>query len=55
MSAADPANTTGQDDWEAMKLATGRAAMMPIISPLMTAPTTRPRRRRARDERQEAR
>ena len=26
-----------------MKLATGRAAMMPIIRPLITAPTMRPR------------
>ena len=32
-----------QDEIEATKLPTGRAPMTPIISPLATAPTTRPR------------
>jgi hypothetical protein len=41
--AAETPNTVRQEVCEAMKLATGRATMMPIIRPLITAPTTRPR------------
>ena len=36
-------NTARQEDCAAMKLETGRASMIPIMSPLDTMPTTRPR------------
>ena len=40
---AEAINTARHEDWAAMKLETGRASMIPIISPLDTIPTTRPR------------
>jgi len=40
---AEATNTARQDPSEAMKLETGRAPMTPIMSPLATAPMTRPR------------
>ena len=43
MAAAESAKTTRHVVCAAMKLETGRAAMMPIMSPLDTMPTTRPR------------
>ena len=43
MRLAEAANTARQEVCEATKLETGRAAMIPIIRPLITEPTTRPR------------
>ena len=41
--AAEAMKTARQEIRAAMKLATGRASMIPIMSPLDTIPTTRPR------------
>ncbi len=43
MRPAEVANTKRQELSEARKLEAGRASMIPIISPLITEPTTRPR------------
>jgi hypothetical protein len=43
MLAAEMKNTACQEAIWVTKLDAGRASMMPIITPLMTLPTTRPR------------
>jgi hypothetical protein len=43
MTAKDQKKTIRHVEKLVIRLATGRASMIPIIRPLMTLPTTRPR------------